>query len=374
GYVGTVFVPVLDENGKSVALVGADISMHEMLKSRQRFVLRTILTSVLTVGALVAIYLLYLQRRLVSPLRNLTASVASYVRAQDKPRYVPADIHTHDEVETLSDAFSQMAEDMREYIDHLRAATAEKQRIQTELDVARDIQLSMLPNVFPPFPECDEFSIYATIDPAKEVGGDFYDFYRLDENRLCFLIADVSGKGVPAALFMMIARALLKNEMQEGGTPAEVMETVNGQLCEGNEQSMFVTALVMVLDTKAHTLRYVNAGHNPPLLRRAGGSFEYMSLRRSPPLAVVPGKKYEGVTIPFASGDTLFLYTDGVTEALNPREELYGEERLRAALNESAGDAEPTGLIGDVTRALAQYVQGATQADDITMLAVKATR
>ena len=368
GYVGTVFVAINDSTGKPAALVGVDVSMDRLEQKRWQYVRSSILWSVLVVVVMVAIYLSYLQRRLVQPIRKLTVGVDGYLQAEQRPDSIAVDIRTNDEVQTLSEAFTHMTHDLNHYIDNLQNVTAEKERIQTELDVATEIQMSILPRIFPPFPECKDFQIYATIDPAKEVGGDFYDFFRLDDHRLCVVVGDVSGKGVPAALFMMIAKTLIKTEAQQCSSLAEVFAAVNRQMAENNERSMFVTALLAVLDTDAHTLTYVNAGHNPPLVCRADGSYEWLQMRRSLPLAAMPNMHCREESIPFDNGDVIFLYTDGVTEALNPSQELYGELRLQEALNQAP--RLPEAMIAHVTASLSAYVSGAAQADDITMVSL----
>lgn len=373
GYVGTVFAPVLDAGGRSVALMGADVSMHEVQEELRSFLLKSLGLSVGTVFVLVFLYLVYLKRRVVDQIGKLTQSVNAYAQDSGNLVYSDAQIHTGDEIEQLSNAFTHMAGQVESYMRNLEKVTAEKQRIATELDVATNIQMSVLPRLFPPFPERDDFDIYASIRPAKEVGGDFYDFYLLDQDHLLFTVSDVSGKGVPAALFMMIAKALLKNQALEGKPLGEVVSTASSQLCEGNEASMFVTSLVMLLDLKARTLTCVNAGHNPPLIRRKGGQFAYVSMRRSLPMAAMEGVKYREFTLEFNPGDQIFLYTDGVTEALNPAQELYGEQRLLDALNAlEDGEHMPVKRILDsVMEELDRYADGAPQADDITMLALR---
>lgn len=240
-------------------------------------------------------------------------------------------------------------------------------RIELELSLAADIQAHMLPCVFPAFPEYSEFDLYATMDPAKEVGGDFYDYFMADETHLAIVVADVSGKGVPAALFMVIAKTLLKDHAKLGLEPKEVFTRVNDRLCKGNEAGLFVTAWMGILDITTGKMTYVNAGHNPPMIRHSGGEFTFLKSRPGLVLAGMEGMQYRQAELTLAPGDRMFLYTDGVTEATNSKDELYGAERLAAYLNTHKEDSLTdtlTGLRGDVDA----FVAEAEQFDDITML------
>lgn len=241
-----------------------------------------------------------------------------------------------------------------------------------ELNIASNIQRDMLPNIFPAFPERTEFDIYATMTPAKEVGGDFYDFFMVDPTHLGVVIADVSGKGVPAALFMVIAKTIIRNQAQTNAAPAEVFTKANEQLCENNGEGLFVTAFMGFLDLDTGRFVYVNAGHNPPLLRRKGGSYEWLKMPPGFVLAGMDGMRYRQNELTLSPGDTLFLYTDGVTEATNASLELYGESRLEDALNAPEGkDLAVDELLPYIKTSVERFVNGSEQADDITMLALE---
>lgn len=280
------------------------------------------------------------------------------------------EVRSGDEAEELGDAFNHMTASLKEYIENLSRVTAEKERIGAELHVATQIQASMLPCIFPAFPERSEFDIYASMTPAKEVGGDFYDFFLVDDDHLALVIADVSGKGVPAALFMVIAKTLLKNRAQMGAGPKEVLEVVNDQLCESNEAEMFVTVWLGIYEISTGKLRAANAGHEYPAIRRKDGSFELYKDRHGFVLAGMQGMKYREYELQLDDGDELFVYTDGVTEATDAAEQLYGTDRLLAALN-SAGDCEPEELLMAVKADIDRFVAEAPQFDDITMLSLK---
>lgn len=308
----------------------------------------------------------HLSKRLTRPIRDLTESVHTISGGNLD---LQIDINTGDEIEDLADSFNKMTVSIKEYIKNLATVTADKERIATELNVATQIQASMLPNHFPAFPERDEFDVYATMHPAKEVGGDFYDFFLVDEKHLGVVMADVSGKGVPAALFMVIAKTLIKTHTQTGQIPSEIFTDVNNQLCENNEACMFVTAFMGVLNTETGEFIHVNAGHNPPLIRRANGDFEWIQTKPAFVLAGISDMKFTQESMMLNKGDRLYLYTDGVTEALNNEKELFGEDRLIDRLNrEEVKDMSLEELLSYISKELAIFADGADQADDITML------
>lgn len=271
------------------------------------------------------------------------------------------------EVGNLARSYISMVKDLEKYVDNLRSITAEKERINAELNLASDIQAHMLPCIFPPFPDHDEFDIFALMDPAKEVGGDFYDFFMVDNTHLAVIVADVSGKGVPAALFMVITKTLIKNYAQSKLSPSEVFTTVNRILCDGNDAGLFVTAWLGIFDCESGRLVYVNAGHNPPLLKTGNGEFEYLKSRPGFVLAGLESIKYTQNEITVKPGDRLFLYTDGVTEATDSGGGLYGEERLRSFMNAHKSDGVES-LLQGLRRDIDVFVGDAPQFDDITML------
>ena len=236
--------------------------------------------------------------------------------------------------------------------------------------MATQIQADMLPRIFPAFPERPEFDIYAGMNPAKEVGGDFYDFFLLDDDHLVLVIADVSGKGVPAALFMVIAKTLLKNAAQTGQTPGQVLEQVNEQLCENNEAEMFVTAWMGIYEISTGHLLAANAGHEYPAIRREDGQFKLYKDRHNFVLAAMKDTRYREYELDLGKGDTLFIYTDGVTEATNEENVLYGTQRMLDTLNLTPG-ASPQSLLRAVKSDIDRFVGKAPQFDDITMLCLK---
>jgi len=270
-------------------------------------------------------------------------------------------VRSHVEFDELSNDINATVDTLKRYIADAAA------RIDAELAFAKAIQHSALPSVFPPYPGRREFDIHAAMFTAKEVGGDFYDFYFVNEDTLAFLIADVSGKGIPAAMFMMQSKTLLKSCAESGMSVEQVFTTANKKLCESNDAGMFVTAWMGLLNVKTGQMTFANAGHNPPLLRRADGSFEYLKTRAGFVLAGMEGIRYRKNELQLNPGDTIFLYTDGVTEATDACEKLYGEERLLNLLNRTPA-ASARSTCETVKADVDAFAGGAEQFDDITML------
>ena len=245
------------------------------------------------------------------------------------------------------------------------------ERISMELDLAKTIQKNMIPNLYPAFPEQKRFDVYAHMEPAKELGGDFYDYYMIDRDHLALIVADVSGKGIPAALFMMASKAMINDQAKSRShDPAKILKAVNKQMVANNSTGMFVTLWMGILEISTGNLRAANAGHEPPCLRQGGGEFELLKDEHSLVLGVREDTEYESYEIQLEPGDSIFVYTDGVTEATSAEEELFGSDRLVTALNQ-APEAGVTQLVDSVHHAMNAFVGDASQADDFTMLALK---
>lgn len=313
-------------------------------------------------------------RRLTEPIRKLTKDVAQFDGGHLDYRI---HIYTGDEVEALGEAFNRMAHQIQKYIQNLAAITAEKERIRTEIQVAARLQADMLPEASGAFAERKEFSLYAHMIPAKGVGGDFYDFFLLDEDHLVMVMADVSGKGVPAALFMVVARTLIRSRLlpkeqetwYEDGCLGQIVSGINDLLCSNNKNGMFVTAWLGILTISTGRLEYVNAGHCSPLIQSEDGTCVCESKRSGFVLAGMEGSEYRSNTIQLRMGDTLLLYTDGVTEATSLQKELYGEERLKQTVEEADGYS-PRELIQHVWESVNRFQTGTEQFDDVTMLSI----
>ncbi|MGN1103946.1 MAG: SpoIIE family protein phosphatase, partial [Candidatus Coproplasma sp.] len=309
-------------------------------------------------------------RRIVTPIRQLNDASLNMVEHLEDGTSPEIIVKKDDEIKDLADCFTTMYREIGEYITKLKTVTAEKERIGAELDVAAKIQSSMLPCIFPPFPNRNEFDIYATMDPAKEVGGDFYDFFMVDEDHLAFVVADVSGKGVPAALFMVIGKTLIKDHTGLHSDLGEVFTEVNNILCASNSEEMFITAFEGVINLKTGELRYVNAGHETPFICRKNGVYEPFKVKSGFVLAGMNGIRYKSGTIQLEPGDKIFEYSDGVPEATNADNEQYGMKRLAAVLARESKKT-PAELLPLIKSDLDAFVNGAEQFDDITMLCIQ---
>ena len=324
------------------------------------------------IAAIAAVAALIVRKRLLDPVNQISQTAVKY--ASDKADGRIDDFYfghlspgTEDEFEDLARILAGMEKDIAASEQDLMRATSEKQRIRTELKVANDIQENMLPNLFPPFPERKEFDIYATMDPAKEIGGDFYDFFLIDETHLGVVMADVSGKGIPAALFMMSSMIIIGNYARLGYSPGKVLGLSNRAICQLELADMFVTVWFGVLDLESGIVTAANAGHEYPALRKSGGEFELLKQKHSFVIGGMEGVWYKEYRFEMKPGDTLLLYTDGVPEATNRMNELYGTDRMLIALNE-AKDLGPRQLLASVREDIDSFVKTAPQFDDLTML------
>jgi len=272
--------------------------------------------------------------------------------------------------DTLGKALDKMAKDLKSYIATIEETTAAKERIESELRIARDIQMGTLPKIFPPFPDRSEFEIYATLEPAREVGGDLYDFFFIDDDHLCFAVGDVSGKGVPAALFMAISKTLVKMKATEGLTSDEVLTRINQDLSVDNPSLMFVTLFLGILNIRTGELVYSNAGHEPPYVIRDNGDIELLKLTGGVMLGVEEDFVYQSGRIVLKEGETLFLYTDGVTEAMDRDDQLFSDARVQQTLARLK-QREIKDILHGVRSEIEAFTEGTPQSDDITMLALR---
>ena len=309
---------------------------------------------------------LVLSKRIVKPLNTMTRTMETLSVTREQFRMEDT-YRTGDEIEVLAEKFASLSARTIHYVGQVKKVTAEKERIKSELGMATAIQVSQLPHLFPAFPDRKEFDIYASMTPAKEVGGDFYDFFLVDDDHIGLVMADVSGKGVPAALFMMVSKILIRNRVQNGEGPGEALRNVNNQLMEGNEVEFFVTVWLAVVEISTGRGVVVNAGHEHPVLRRSDGIFELIKYRHSLAVAAMENVRFKEREFQLYPGDTVFVYTDGVAEASNSKNELYGTDRMLSILNQNL-DADPEEVLRGVMRGINDFVDGAEQFDDITML------
>ena len=365
-----MYVSLEDEDASWVLEIAMDTDEFNQSVWNQMF--STLAVSFVVFSACLAGMLVILRNTLVAPIETLASHVREYGRTKDAGMagLIRGEKFPSDEIGDLADATESMIDQIQEHVEHVSRLSAERERAASELAVAHRIQLSALPPVAPPYTGQEGFCIAASMNPAKAVGGDFYDFFMVDERRCAFLIADVSGKGVPAALFMMHAKTLLRQLLTLGVEAAESMTLANNGLAQNNDEEMFVTVWLGVLDTKTGKLDYSNGGHNPPLMRRADGSVEWLRERSGSFLGSFEGIEYQGKRLQMNPGDTLLLYTDGVTEAIDLGEKCYGDDRLHDLLA-SIDPQTPAELVEDIKKDVAAYAGEAEQADDITILALR---
>ena len=336
---------------------------------------KTARTKAAAIALLIAVSLLMLfcalalSKRIVRPLNTITKRISEMTGGEMEFTMEDA-YRTGDEVEELAQSFAAVSHRAAEYLDDVRRVTAEKERIGTELSLATKIQAAMLPHTFPAFPDRPDFDIYASMDPAREVGGDFYDYFLIDDDHLCMVIADVSGKGVPAALFMMASRIILQSAAMLGLSPAAILTKANETICSGNEAQMFVTVWLGILELSTGRLTCANAGHEYPVLKRPGGEYTLYKDRHGFVVGGMEGTRYREYELGLEPGSRLFVYTDGLTEATNADDELFGAGRMIAALNEHP-DAAPQEVLRNMRAAVDGFVQEAEQFDDLTMLCME---
>lgn len=369
GYNYTGVSVILDENGQAIAEIQYILDMSEVRAYLNSFLINMLLISFAIIALTIIAYIFFVRKMVTKPVGKLTAFTQEITKTSDFENQ-RIEIKTGDEIESLSNSFNFMLEELENYIANLSKVTAEKERIGAELDVAKHIQASMLPCIFPAFPERHEFDIYASMTPAKEVGGDFYDFFLVDDDHLAMVMADVSGKGVPAALFMMISKTLIKSAAQSGLSPKAVLEKVNNQLCENNDAEMFVTVWLGILEISTGKMQCANAGHEYPAIMRKSGNFELYKDKHGFVLAGMENVRYREYELELNAGDRLFVYTDGVPEATDSSNTLYGTDRMIRALNQ-AKDGSCSQLLDALHRDVDAFVGEADQFDDITMLCLE---
>lgn len=367
--LGTAMSPIYDSEGNVVAVAALDISITEVRNGFWHLMVNIVFIVALLMLIAGAIYFAIFRRRVIVPIETLESAASGMVEnlKSDDHQPVKVDVHSDDEIGALARSFENMGSSLRDYIDENARISAEKERIGTELSLASNIQNGMLSRDFLSAPE---FEIYASMDPAKEVGGDFYDFFLRDEDHLALVMADVSGKGVPGALFMMVTMILAKDYIKEGISPAEVLGKINAVICSNNNNSMFVTMWIGILDLKSGNLVASNAGHEYPVIRTSGGKFEMFKDKHGFVVGGMEESVFHDYEVELKPGSDLFLYTDGLPEAENESAEMFGPDRMLEALN-SDPSASPDKIIENVNAAVADYVKDAPQFDDLTMMCIE---
>ena len=367
----TAMIPLKDSNGQTRGILCVQRQMDGLVTGRRSFVIKVFLAMTVLVIVIIIIEGLFLSKTILYPLTKISEEAERFARenvaAETKLKVF---IRTDDEVGILASSIDQMEEQVQEYMEDLTRITAEKQKISTEMQLASRIQNGMLPDSSPAFPDRHEFDVFGVMDPAREVGGDFFDYFLIDEDHLCIMIADVSGKGVPAALFMMSSKIILINNALAGGSPAETLEQSNAMLCRKNVGDMFVTVWVGVLEISTGRLTAASAGHEYPVLKEAGGKFELVKDRRGFVLGGMEGSKYKEYEILLTPGAKLFVYTDGLPEATDANNQMFGIDRMIEALN-TTPEAPVMDVMENVLIAVSSFVGDEEQFDDLTMVCLE---
>jgi len=366
----TVMIPLRDGN-ETTAIICVQVQLDKLEKARSTYVRNVVIVLVILAIVVIVTQGLYLNSVLLRPVKTITAESSRFAResVKRKKKLTKSIRNKDDEIALLADSIDHMETQIVDYISNITAITAEKQRISTELSLAARIQADALPSKFPAFPERNEFDLYASMNPAKEVGGDYYDFFFVDDDHLCLFIADVSGKGIPAALFMMSTKNVLSSNAMKSLSPAEILENTNDIVAK-NMQDMFVTVWLGILEISTGKLVASNAGHEFPVIRQPDGKFEVFEDVHGPFIGGFQGVKYTDYEIKLGHGARLFVYTDGVPEATDRKNDMFGMERLVDALNE-APEASPEKLLENVRTSVDRFVKDAEQFDDLTMLCLE---
>ena len=364
----TAMIGIKGSDGQVKAILCVQRQMDALISVRNIFLHKIVLVLLGLVLLVIVGQAIYLHRVLLRPLNLITEEAARFSAENTAAEHkLQETIRNKDEIGLLAASIDRMEEQIETYIADITKITAERERVSTELSLATRIQAAFIPHIFPPFPDRSEFDIYAVMDPAKEVGGDFYDFFFIDEDHLGLVMADVSGKGVPAALFMMVSKIILQSCAMLGRGPAEILTKTNEAICSNNQEGMFVTVWMGILEISTGKLRAANAGHEYPVVKLGDGGFALLKDKHGFVIGGMGGVRYREYELQLSPGDKLFLYTDGVPEATNAKNELFGSERMIAALNEDP-NAGPEEVLKNVRRAVDDFVEDAEQFDDLTML------
>ena len=367
---------VFDGEGEPGGLICVEIDISRINVGLHRYLRIVFLIAVVFTAVVVFLYLYNTERYLIGPIVKITERSNTFVKKMqsnaepEELAFEEVPVRSNGELKELADNVKSLADGVSTYMTNLKTMTAEKERIGAELSLATRIQYAMLPHSFPAFPDRKEFDVFASMDPAKEVGGDFYDYFLVDDDHLCMVMADVSGKGVPAALFMMASKIILQSCAMLGQSPAEILTKTNQAILSNNQEQMFITVWVGVLEISTGKLTAANAGHEYPVLKRPDGKYELVKDKHGFVIGGMEGMKYKEYAMQMEPGAKLFLYTDGVPEATDETGTLFGAARMIDALNREP-DADPKRTLQNVRAAVDDFVKDAEQFDDLTMLCLE---
>lgn len=362
----TTLMPLKNSKGEVVGILCVQRFMGELKIARRRYVLGIVLLTILYIAISIALVKIFIGKEVVQPVMAINKEVKRFANQDVKTLGELNKISVISEIQSLSLSINKIEKDMIRYIDNLTTATKEKERIGTELKLANLIQSNSLPNEFPAFPERDDFDLYALMRPAKEVGGDFYDFFLIDEDHLGLVMADVSGKGVPAALFMMVTKILVNEISHIYESPGEVLTLVNDRICSNNKNNMFITVWLGIVNLKTGEVVAANAGHEDPAIYN-GKEFIIDKQKHGIPIGAMDGYKYKDYKFKLKNGNKLFIYTDGVPEAENDKDKMFGLDNMINSLNK-VKESSCAGILNSMKSDVDKFVNGAVQFDDLTML------
>ena len=364
-------IPVKDSSGKSTGIIVVQQTMALLDKLGTSYTLLIALTTVILLVLSVFAYILFIRKQFIAPIQALVAEAQRFASDNSEAETpIDGEISKIHEISVLGEALGQMEIDTLKNIKNLSQAIKDKQKMNSELGIAKQIQEASLPNTFPAFPDRTEFDLFASMHPAKQVGGDFYDFFLVDDDHLALVIADVSGKGIPAALFMMVTKILIYERTVLGGSPAEVLEFVNNRICEHNKAEMFVTVWLGILEISTGKVIAANAGHDNPAIIKNTGVGDFISTKRGLVVGAMEGSKYQNFEINLEKGDKLFLFTDGVPEATDASKQMFTLKRTGETLC-TLHEKDPKTIIEGMEVALKEFVGDAPQFDDTTMLCIE---
>ncbi len=376
GWIATNYIEIFDQNGNFIGYAAGDINIDSFVRRMRLSLAIYFVHLIILVIVMALIISKSLQKRIIDPINVLAGTAKDYTKrdkaleeeGRTKEYFGELSLHTGDEIETLWESLSDMEKDMNDTMHRIRVMTADKERVEAELSVATKIQEGMLPKKFPAFPGREEFEVYASMDPAKEVGGDFYDFFLIDDDHLCLSVGDVSGKGVPAALFMVVAITALRNIARREKDIVTIMKDANNQICKYNQEGFFVTVWLGIYTISEHKLSMGSAGHEYPAIYRAGEKkYSIYESEHDIPMGIMENVEFVHDETTLEKGDKLFVYTDGVPEATRADDMLYGMDRMLECLN-GAADRNGKGTLEAITRSVDKFVGDAPQFDDLTML------
>lgn len=366
----TTLVPVKDSSDRVVSVLCVQRPMDALTASRRPYLVTIAFSTILLMILSSVVMAVYIRRQFVSPIRRIIFEAERFAKENKPGTKLGDSISRIEDIAALARSIDVMEEDMLRYIDNLTAATADKERIGTELKLASSIQANSIPHTFPAFPERDDFDIYASMTPAKEVGGDFYDYFLIDDDHLALAIADVSGKGIPAALFMMVTDIMVNEFTHLGGSPADILMMINERICDHNPENMFVSVWLGILELSTGKLTFANAGHEAPAFMRRDSEFKLYQSKHGLVIGAMKGIRYRNEEIVLKPGDKLFLYTDGVPEATDQYQCMYTLDNMLTALNMNK-NRSPQTIIEGVQQSVAEFIGDEPPFDDLTAVCIE---